>query len=754
MITQPKSTFAKGFRPQQSIPESEKNLDWAKANIDYCIAMCPIGFMHEHPAEDQMRRYNGKRDRKKFEHLTKAFGPEFPINKIKHVPLIRPLLNELQGEYEELGIDFTVFFMDNDSVKMKHELISVNLLDSITQAIKDGEDVDETLDALEKHYKNRFQTNLEKSVWAALTAYVQQNRLEREFVKNFIHKMATGAEYYRVVVNRLGEDPEYTAIQPGHLFYADNRVDSVRDCDWAVYPVEMTPVQILDSFGEYLQEKDRQKLENWTEMYSRDSVKFRDEYHPDRVINSEEELFFARNDQSHLITVYFTEWKSTRRIDYVEMPNKYDPEAPFTKILDDEDLQEFAPGGKYRKRRKFRKVKFYQDRWSGIRIGDDIYAKVGKDKYVTRNPAKPSRCYLTFNGPTYANGIEPYSLIDVTDDIQDTYDILHFHRDNLLALSGVKGSYMDISQMPDFGTGNFTDNIKLFMYYKKLGVAFIDSSQEKAGNYNQFGTYDDTLGQGYAVVLQAIANIEELAGRLVGVNRQRLGQTTYRDGKAVTENAQVQASLITQGMFNEHYEFVRQALEDIAHAYRIAYKNGNVSSYISDEYSQTIFSLEPGWSLSYYGIYIDNKYSEKRTVQEMKSFAMQVMREGMMEFQDIIPLFRKGNLSDVLTHIEHSMTKRKEKIAQQENQLANLEAQLKMAEAQGKVQLIQAQIQKIAEDIQVNRAKLQLEQQALNDDRMKDMLDANNEAQRIALEAKQIDVAAFSRGNASEVRNK
>lgn len=753
MITQSKSTFAKGFRPQQAIPESEKTLDWAKANIDYCIAMSPVAYSDSDPFQDQLDRYNGKRDRRKYEHLTKTFGPEFPINKIKHIPLIRPLLNELQGEYEELGIDFTVFFMDNDSVKMKHELISVNLLDSLAQAIKEGEDIDQTLDALEKHYKNRFQTNLEKSVWQSLQAYMQHNRLEREFVKNFIHKMATGTEYYRVVVNRLGEDPEYSAIQPGHLFFADNKVDWVRDCDWAVYPVQMTPVQILDSFGEYLSEGDRKKIEDWTEMYSRDSVKFRDEYSPDRVINSEEELFYARNDQSHLITVYFTEWKSTRRVDYVEMPNKYDPTAPFTKILDDEDLQEFGRGGKYVQRRKYRKVKFYQDRWSGIRIGDDIYAKVGKDKYVTRNPTKPSRCFLTFNGPTFANGIEPYSLIKVTDDIQDTYDILHFHRENLLALSGVQGSYMDISQMPDFGTGDFTQNIKLFMYYKKLGVAFIDSSREKAGNFNQFGRYDDSLGQGYATILAAIANIEDLAGRLVGVNRQRLGNTTYRDGKAVTESAQFQASLITQGMFNEHYEFVRMALEDVVNACRIAYKNGHTSSYISDQYSQMIFSLEPGWELSYYGIYIDNKYSEKRTVQEMKSFAMQVMREGMMEFQDIIPLFRKGNLSDVLTHIEHSMTKRKEKIAEQENQIANLEAQMKMAEAQGKVQLIQAQIQKLIEDIQVDKAKLLLEERELNDNRMKDMLDAQNEAQRIALEAKQIDVAAFQKGNASEVRN-
>jgi hypothetical protein len=448
--------FRAGHRPLQTIPESEKTLEWAMDNIDYCIAMSPIDFDSEF--DTMYDRYDGKRDQKSYEHLTKAFGPEFPVNKIKHIPLIRPLLNELQGEYEELGIDFTVFFLDGDSISMKREYIQVNLLDSLTQAIKEGEDIDETLDSLEKHYKDKFQTTLEKGVWQALTGYMQKNHLERLFLKNFIDKLVTGAEYYRVLVNRIGEDPEYIPIRPGHLYFADNRVDWVRDCDWAVHPVQMTPIQILDSFGEYLEEGDRKKIMDWTEMYNRDGFKFRDEYHPDRVINSEEDLKLVNNYTADLITVYFCEWKSVHRLDYVEMPNKYEPDAPFTKMMKPEDLIELPSS-----RRKFLKKRYYQDRWSGIRIANDIYVKVGKDKYPVRNPAKPSRVYLTFNGPTFANGVAPYSYVKTTNDLQDTYDILHFHRENLLALSGVRGSYMDVSQLPDFGTGNFTDNIKLFM---------------------------------------------------------------------------------------------------------------------------------------------------------------------------------------------------------------------------------------------------------------------------------------------------
>lgn len=737
-----------GYRPLQVIPESEKTESWIMDNMDWCIAQCPA--YHRSKVDELYDRYNGRRDSRKFDHLTKTFGPEFPINKVKHFPLVRPLLNELQGEYEELGNDFTVFAVDNDTLETKYNQIKVQLLDAITQAIKEGADIDETLDGLQKHYKEGYQTSLEKSVWQSMYSYFQRNHLDREFAKNFIDKMITGAEYYQVRINRIQEDPDYYAIRPGDLHYADNKVDWVRDTDWAVHPVLMSPNQVLDEYGEYMTDKQKTEVANWIEMYSNDHVKFRDEFHPDRIINSEQDLNLAKNYENNLIQVWKVEYKSERRIDYKESPNKYDPATPFIKMLSQEDLIEI----KQTSRRKELRVRYIQDRYSGVRIGDNTYIKMGKDKYPVRNPAKPSKVYLTYNGPTFANGVEPYSLIGITDDLQDTYDILHFHRENLLALSGVKGSYMDVSQMPDFETGNLTDNLKMFMYYKKLGVAFIDSSREKAGSYNQFGTYDDTLGQGYASILAAISNIEETAGRLVGVNRQRLGNTSYRDGKAVSEDARVQASLVTQGMFNEHYEFTRMAMEDIINAMRVAYKDGYTSSFVSDKYLQNIFTLDGDWSISYFNVFVSNKYSEKRTVEEMKSFALQTMREGLMEFQDIIPLFRKGNLSDVLTHIEQSISKKRDKVAQQEAQMQQMEAQLSTAEAQGKVALVQTQIEKLRNDIEDNKQKIALQEKSLNDDRINDMMKAQNDAARVALEAKQLDMETLSNNNRSEVRNR
>jgi hypothetical protein len=62
---------------------------------------------------------------------------------------------------------------------------------------------------------------------------------------------------------------------------------------------------------------------------------------------------------------------------------------------------------------------------------------------------------------------------------------------------------MDVSQIPDFDVGDFEENLKRWMYYKKLGIAWIDRSQEGADkSFNQFSTYDDTLGAVYRQFLQ------------------------------------------------------------------------------------------------------------------------------------------------------------------------------------------------------------------------------------------------------------
>lgn len=734
--------FDVGFKPKQLISESQKNEAWCKENVDWCIAMAPITYRSR---EDALYdRYNGKIPKEKFDHITRQFGIDFPA-KIKHIPFARPLLNALQGDNEERPFDFIVRAEDEDSVMEKQGIIARDMLDNIVKYIKEN-GKEEELQKMAKYYKESYQTTFEKGIHYALLYMLHKYNFREKFDEMFVDTLITGKEYYRVVLNRIGEDPELEVIKSGELYFADNNVKWVKECDWAVRPMELSPTEIMDRFGDRMKAADMRKLEDWVEMYSKEAYKISDEGQMDELLDEQEVKENTVNNQRHKITVYFVEWKSIRRINILENENKYVEDAPFLKILSDEQVQEL-PGS----RKKKIKYRYIQDRWEGVRIGDDIYVDLGKSKYVTRSAAHPSICYLSYNGLTFNGKIKPYSLIEETDDLQDLYSVMHFHKENLIALSGVKGMVMDLSQMPDFGLGDQKDSIKMWMYYKKLGVAFIDRSQEGADDkFNQFGTYDDTLNNSLGIVLQVIEHIERLGERITGVSRQRMGAITQRDGKANTETAITQSSTITEPIFNMHDSIVREALYDVLNACRIAWKDGKTGSFVGNDYIQRVFTLDNTFSLRDANIYLTNRVSEGRNLEELKMMAQNLAGAGLIEFDDVLPLFRKTSLKDVDQHIRNSLEKRRELLRQQEEKLAAAEGQKAMSEEQMERARLELEIEKLKSDIELNKRKADLEERELqltsdfNDKKIA------NDNRRVDLEALQIESA---NAQANEVKN-
>src|SRR5690606_23876800 len=84
-----------------------------------------------------------------------------------------------------------------------------------------------------------------------------------------------------------------------------------------------------------------------------------------------------------------------------------------------------------------------------------------------------------------------YSPVWETKDIQELYNILHFQEELLISLSGVKGTVVDISQLP---SGMSMTEV---MYYKKNGLLPIETlfpgGKPKRTSFNQFSNYDDSV---------------------------------------------------------------------------------------------------------------------------------------------------------------------------------------------------------------------------------------------------------------------
>lgn len=740
-------------KPLKNIPEHLKTRKWVIENIDWCIAMSPI---YRRNKEQQLYdRYNGLRDANRFNHITKTYGIEFPAGKLKHIPLMRPLINAVAGEQQERPFGNIIRADDTDAIDAKRDKIGEDLINEVVDIIRRPDaDPDQELDAAEKE-AHSFQMDFEVAASHVLKSYFNNHHTEQDLNEAFVDKMVTGKQYYYCRVNRIGEDPETKIIKPGSLFYSDENVKWVKECEWAVHPVRMTSTEILDRWGDKMTPEEWKRVEGYTSQFSADTYKMLNERELDAIIERDAENPWSESSNYfEKLIVHFVEFKATRKVYINESENKHVPDAPFIKAIKDDKLHDW----KEKYFNKELKVRFVQDLYQGVRIGDDIYVDLGKVRYPRRDKLHPSKVYLSFNGLTYNGRIKPFSFVEKTEDLQDQYDILHYHKENLIAMSGSKGSYMEISQLPDFGgITKFEERLKRWLYYKKLGTAFIDRSRRGVDNsYNQFGNYDDTLaGDTLSAIMAAIAHLEDTAGRIVGVSRQRLGNIGQYDGKANVEKSIVQSNLVTEPFFNEHDEFARQLCEDIVNSCKVSYKDGFSGSYITSQRGQTIFSVEPEFSMHNYGMYMTNRISDDRSIEEMKMAAYEMIKVGKMEWEDMFPLFRKTNLIDIEQTIRQNVDRRARQINQQQQQMLQLEQQLTVAREQAEIQKIHSEIDKLRSEVLVNQAKLQLEQEALNLDKTTETQKALNEARRVDLEQEQIRAADRQNANkAMEVKDK
>jgi len=173
---------------------------------------------------------------------------------------------------------------------------------------------------------------------------------------------------------------------------------------------------------------------------------------------------------------------------------------------------------------------FVMQRYSTIRIGQEIYILNGLDKNVVRTKDDPNKCTLSINGVYFNNRQhEPYSLVKAGMTLQDKYNISIFYRDKLIANSGSVGDWVNMPTIPAFLGNDMPERIMKWLAYKKQGLGLIDTSQEGQVNTGQaplntmFGGFDDTVkGQAVQAIQMVIDSIEQTMTSISGVFRERL----------------------------------------------------------------------------------------------------------------------------------------------------------------------------------------------------------------------------------------
>ena len=648
--------------------------------------------------------YNCKRDQEQFKYLEDNYGIGSPTQ-VEFIPLIKKHVDALVGEYLDVPILPKVSCKDEETInnifrekqlKIATEcfnLLQSNLKSNLLRVLGNQDMTDlnikQQLDKLIEDINENFISQYEIA-GQNVVEYIIQSRntdLITKLKQLFIDLLVTGFNFYRVVPSPGGQNIQIECLNPLNVF-PDLNYDSpyIKDSYRVVVRKYLTRNEILNRYGKYLSSKDVSKIkELW-----KDHLDYSDSVYVRSVTNScggpatdgiragEEitpgypEHHWYRFD-NNLIPVYEVEWIETDK-------------------------------------------QFIMQRYSTVRIGEEIYILHGKDEHVIRTKDAPEKCCLSVNGVWFNNrGGEPYSMVNACMVLQDKYDLCCFYRDKLIANSGSVGDWINMPTLPAFLGDTMPERIMKWLAYKKLGVGLMDTSQEGQLNTGQaplntlVNGFDDTVkAQAVQAIQMAIDSIEATASSITGVFRERLNGIQQRD--AVTN---VQVGINNSFTVTKQWHFqmdlvTREILLDCLDCAKIVYKKGLTGTLILGKLQKVFTALPEHFTVTDFDIHLTTSTEIIKEMEQIKTIIPDFIKGGIIGADIIMDIMTAKSLTEMKTKVKQSIKKQKE----ENNQIQQLTQQV--TELQNNLQQAQKQLQQAQDKIEsLNEAKLQIEQQKI-----------------------------------------
>lgn len=646
--------------------------------------------------------YNGIRDADQFRYLEEVYGTNTPTT-LHFTPLIKKHVDALIGEYLGTPIVPKIFCKDSETItnidrekqlKISLELqnyLKTHLKNSILnfingKPINDGL-VQEQLKRIKEDLNNNFISEYEIAA-QNVVEYIMQSR-ETDIVTVlrglFLDLLITGYAFYKVEPTVGNNNIKIRALSPLNTFI-DRNFESpyIKDSYRAVVRNWMTKTQILNKYGKEMNSADRKLLdEKWDAIY--DTAVY--------YVRMGETNGIPTTDGLQAGTEITPGYPDSRAGQYHELIPVYEVEW----IEVDKD--------------------YVMQRYTTVRIGEEIYILKGKDETVMRSKSNPTYCSLSVNGIYFLNrGLKPYSMVLACAHLQDQYDLLNFYRDNLVANSGTVGDWIDYTLIPAELGVNLPERLVKWQALKKQGLAVLDSSQEGRLSSGQaplntiFNGYDNTVKtQAVQAIQLAIDAIEQTTSSITGVFRERLNGIEQRDAVTNVKIGQNNSFIITKQYYHQMDLIVNEMLLDSLNLAKVVYKNGLKGTIIlGDKYQKVFTALPEYFTLTDHDIRIITSTDIVKDLEQIKTLIPEFVKSGGLPPDIIIEAITSKSIPDLKYKVRKAMQIQKDennhmqKMAQQIEQL-----QQQLQQASQELQKSQKKIE------QLNQAKLQLEQQDL-----------------------------------------
>ena len=700
--------------PSMVVAEKDKNEDWCRS-----VLLAVTQYMGHESGEYHSNRtkdirnyqiYNGQLSQGDYSYITEQYGLTYPARLVNY-PIIAPKIDLLIGEELRRPMDIKVTTVNKSAVLRKHDhkvaLIMRDLLSDFHKEIQEKMNIDVLMEGqgmpvpedIETYMKYNYREMVEETAQDGLEYVTNRYNLKDVMKEGFRDLLVTGKEFYKVSVQN--GDPYVRRVDPRNIVYDDSfHSDFLDDAGWVGEERYLSVNEIDVEYKDSLTTDDLIELDKMRNLYVGGDM---DNY------NSSFEWVDAAHGRDNRIRVVSCEWKSLRALRFKVSENKYNPSRPFRKLVKDT----------YRKRKgDVIETKWVDDIWEATMIGGKILVNARRRDNQVRSVDDPGKTPLSYVGCIYGNTTgKSTSMVDLLDNIQMLYNIVVYQIELAMARSGGKAVVYDVSQLP---TNVGMDMQQVLYHLKTDGIIPINSKDEgnQVQSFNQFQQIDFTLSQSVQQLINLKIMLEDMAGQISGVSRQREGAVGQYEYVGNVQRSVVQSATITESWFYSHAECKQRVMERICNLMKICWAGGKKAGMILGDGAYKFLNVMPNIALQDYGVYVGDSGKDDSMKQVVQQLAQSALQSGTIDLLGVIKVLKADTMTEAEKVLEQAMTEmQKQQQAQQQQamQAQQAAAQAKQSEFEAEAQLKQMdneaklQVAQISAESRMQVAKIQAE---------------------------------------------
>ena len=693
--------------PQQKLSLKKKNEQWQHDCVNYIIGEGNITSGGQQKSsfgelQTYYDLYNSIFNEDDFKKITNPFKVKdgFPATP-QDFNIIRPKIDLLIGEETKRPLNFRVVRTSQEAtseLQDKEKNLLIQYIQTQITARMSPEEQQQYLqqqqqgdgvmppEAIARYMDKDYKDVVENTAYHTLTYLREKLSLDNEFIKGWKDGLISGREIYYIGV--LNAEPYLERVNPLYFAYDTSPdLEFIEDGAWCCRKMRMPITAIYDKYYDKLEEKDLDKLEEMINAVPANNLGEHSPYDDFKGI----QFHFYDNPiydtaGRACVNVWHTCWKSFKKIFYVTTQDETG--QPQIDIVDENYK---AVGTELSI-----EPDWIVEVWEGYRAGEDLYFGIQPIEYQHVSIDNPNSQKLPYCGAIYsATNSKPRSLVSILKPLQYMYIVLWYRLELAIARDKGKIINMDITQIPK-SMGITPD--KWMHYLSSVGVNFLNPYEDsdntptrqdgRAAQFNQFGSVDLTMSNVISEYINLMDKVEELAGTISGITRQREGTVSSSELVGNVERSVVQSSHITEPLFWVHNQCKRHCMNMLLNTAKGAWQDTGKKKlqYIFDNGERAFLDISDKFYYEDMDVFVSDTSRDLENIQKLQQLIQPAMQNGasLLEAAEILTNdnfnILKQKLKDMQTRQEQQAQEQQEQQGQQQQQLQQMQNDAKQQE--------------------------------------------------------------------------